>query len=66
MPETLLTIPQLAAKLGQPDWLVRRVVDSLPAPVPRAGLYRLVPASRLDEIARAIEQRRKDAAEASA
>lgn len=59
MHETLLTIPQLAAKLGQPVWLVRRVVDSLSDPVPRAGQYRLVPASRLDEIARAIEQRRK-------
>jgi len=64
MSEAHLTIPQIAAKLGEPVWLVRRVVDSLPTPVPRAGLYRLVPASRLDEIARAIEQRRK--AEASA
>lgn len=59
MSEPHLTIPQIAARLGQPDWLVRRVVDALPEPVPRAGQYRLVPAGRVDEIARAIEQRHK-------
>ena len=59
MSEAHLTIPQIAAKLGEPDWLVRRVADSLPKPIPRAGQYRLVPESRVEEIAHAIEQRRQ-------
>ena len=51
MLDTSLTIPQVAARCGVPDWKVRRIVDSLGIEVQRAGLYRLIPSSMLGSIA---------------
>jgi hypothetical protein len=51
MPDVSLTIPQVAARFGVPDWKVRRIVDSLDIEVQRAGLYRLIPTSMLEAIA---------------
>jgi hypothetical protein len=51
MLDASLTIPQVAARFGAPDWKVRRIVDSLGIVVQRAGLYRLIPSSMLGSIA---------------
>lgn len=37
------TIGQLSRELSVPEWKLRRVTDSLGVPIPRAGLYRIVP-----------------------
>ncbi len=34
------TIGQFSRQNGYPEWLVRRVVDSLGMPIPRVGQYR--------------------------
>ena len=57
MPNTSLTIPEVAARLNVPDWKVRRVVDSLDVEVPRAGLYRLVSDSLLDTISAELQRK---------
>ena len=44
------TIGQIAEHYHEPEWRIRRIVDSLGAEIPRAGLYRLVPRSMLAEI----------------
>ena len=46
-----LTVGQVAGIYGVPDWKIRRLVDSLDADIPRAGLYRLIPRSLLGTIA---------------
>ena len=38
------TVGHLARTYNVPSWKVRAVVDGLGVPVPRAGLYRLIPA----------------------
>ncbi len=43
------TVGDLARKFHQPVWKVRRAVDRING-IPRAGLYRLVPADRLGEV----------------
>jgi len=49
-----LTIGQLAEHFREPEWKVRRAVDSLAVAVPRAGLYRLVPVELLDDVSRRL------------
>ena len=49
MSDKFLTVPVAARELGQPDWKVRRAVDSL-GNVPRAGLTRLVPREMLPKV----------------
>ena len=49
-----LTIGQLADELQQPEWKVRRIVDSLGQDIPRAGLYRLVPRSLIPTVAASL------------
>ena len=48
---THLTVGEVAEIYGVPDWKIRRVVDSLDAEIPRAGLYRLIPRELLGVIA---------------
>jgi len=43
--------------LNQPEWLIRRVVDSLMPPVERFGNNRLIPSARLDEVRVAVAVR---------
>jgi hypothetical protein len=51
------TIPELAAELGAPAWLVRRVVDALGESIPRAGFYRLVPRRLLPKVKAALPRK---------
>ncbi len=51
------TTKQVGDLLKQPEWLIRRVVDSLIDPVPRFGGKRAIPAARLAEVAEAIQRR---------
>lgn len=51
------TTGEIASRLNQPIWLVRRIVDSLAIELPRVGLYRLVPESAVQDIAAEIERR---------
>jgi hypothetical protein len=50
------TIGELARQLAQPEWKVRRFVDRLGLTVPRAGLYRLVPAEKVPAIKALLAQ----------
>ena len=54
----MLTVPQLAALLGRPDWLVRLVVDQLGVAT-RVGssLYRLIPADQVDRVSQYLRDR---------
>jgi hypothetical protein len=52
-----LTTGQLATFFNLPIWKVRRAVDSLPGELPRAGMYRMVPRSRLGELAVVMQER---------
>ncbi len=45
------TTGELAEMYGRPEWRVRRIVDTFGEQVPRAGLYRMVPAALLDAVA---------------
>jgi hypothetical protein len=49
-----LTTREIADLLGAPLWAVRRAVDALDPKVPRAGLYRLVPARLLPRVEAAL------------
>ena len=51
------TVGEVAATYDVPAWLVRRIVDSLDAEIPRAGLYRLIPRDQLGTIAVELERR---------
>jgi hypothetical protein len=53
------TIGQLAEQLQEPEWRVRRVVDSLAPGLPRAGLYRVIPADLAERVAQRVQQRRE-------
>jgi hypothetical protein len=48
--QSFFTIGQLAEHCHEPEWKIRRVVDSLESEVPRAGQYRLVPCDLLPAI----------------
>lgn len=54
--QSFFTIGQLAERYREPQWRVRRAVDSLKTAVPRAGQYRLVPAEALPELAAELTQ----------
>jgi hypothetical protein len=58
------TVPSIARETGYPDWLVRRVVDALDIAT-RAGLYRLVPADKVEIVKAELARRgkRRDARE---
>jgi hypothetical protein len=43
MQKDFLTVGEIAAQYHEPLWKVRQIVDALDTPVPRAGLYRLIP-----------------------
>jgi hypothetical protein len=45
-----LTVGQVADFFQTPEWRIRRIVDSMGADIPRAGLYRLIPRSLLPAI----------------
>lgn len=59
MSAELLTTGEVAPKLKVPVWLVRAVCDSINADLPRAGLYRLVPAGLIPKIKAEIDAREK-------
>lgn len=52
-----LTVGQVAQLYQIDEWRIRRVVDSLPVSIPRAGRYRLVPREYLAEIAVELDRR---------
>jgi hypothetical protein len=52
-----LTVGKVAEILQAPEWKIRRIVDSLDAKIPRAGLYRLVPWSMLPTIGAKLGER---------
>jgi hypothetical protein len=54
---TLFTTGELHAELGVPDHALRRAIDALGVPVPRAGLYRLLPAELLDALKAELRRR---------
>jgi hypothetical protein len=60
MCQPFLTIGQLAEHYHEPEWKIRRLVDSLESNIPRAGQYRLVPRDLLP----AITERLQSTAEA--
>ncbi len=45
-----LTIGEIAKIFDEPDWKIRRIVDSLPDEIQRVGRYRLVPRSLLAQL----------------
>jgi hypothetical protein len=51
-----LTTGQVAEIFQEPEWKVRRIVDSLDVEIPRAGLYRLVPRSMLTAIGEKLQK----------
>ena len=57
MPSPTLTVGEVAAIYGVDAWRIRRIVDALPVPVPRAGQYRLIPRSLLVTIAAELARR---------
>jgi hypothetical protein len=56
MPVRLLTVGQIARDLQQPEWKIRRIVDSLGVEIVRAGLYRLVNANLLPKIKESLRE----------
>jgi hypothetical protein len=54
-----LTVGQIADIYAEPDWLIRRIVDSLGVDIPRVGAYRAISRDLLPQIGAAIEQRRR-------
>lgn len=59
-----LTIGDIAEFYGEPDWKIRRIVDSLPDAIPRAGRYRLIPRDILPKIGVVLERKNKRGAAA--
>ncbi|MBC7855408.1 MAG: hypothetical protein IAF94_18425 [Pirellulaceae bacterium] len=51
------TTKEAGELLGQPEWLIRRVVDSLVETVPRFGGKRFIPSARLAEVAERVRER---------
>ena len=60
------TIGDLARRFRQSNQKIRRIVDSLGGGVPRAGLYRLVPESMVDEISKRLQSDSKPATDGTA
>lgn len=50
------TTGQIARRTNRPVWLIRRIIDRLAGDLPRAGLYRLVPASMLPRIEQELQR----------
>jgi len=70
MPQ-LLTTRQVGDIIGCPEWLVRRVVDSLGEPVQRFGHKRMIPGDLIGRIQAEVSRRQamqfaEESAEASA
>ncbi len=51
-----LTVGDVASIFGAPAWKVRRIVDSLPEELPRAGNYRLIPRAMLPTIGSELQR----------
>ena len=51
------TVPEAARLIGAAAWAVRLTADALTPPVPRAGLYRIIPADRIDELKAELRRR---------
>jgi hypothetical protein len=51
------TTGQIAAMYRVADWQARRAVDAIGKPIPRAGLYRLVPSEMLGELEEELRRR---------
>jgi hypothetical protein len=52
-----LTTGRLTERYGAPAWLIRRIVDALKPPVPRVGLYRLIPPDVLPAVEAELRRR---------
>lgn len=52
-----LTTREVGDETGKPEWLIRRIVDSLSPPVNRFGHKRMIPRDRLPEIEQALAER---------
>lgn len=61
-----LTTREVGEIVGQPEWLVRRIVDKLAPPVEKFGHKRMIPPARLPEIQTAITARQNAKQGASA
>jgi hypothetical protein len=57
MAQIYFTIPQLGQHFRVADWQARKAADALTPPVPRAGLYRLIPSGRLREVEAELRRR---------
>jgi hypothetical protein len=65
MPQ-FLTTRQVGEIIGRPEWLIRRVVDSLDTPVQRFGHKRMIPAAMVEVIRDEVERREHPELEAIA
>jgi hypothetical protein len=54
-----LTTSEVADLCNAPVWAVRRAVDALGLPIPRAGLYRLVPRELVERIRLYLAERQE-------
>lgn len=52
-----LTVGDVAEIFGVDAWRIRRIVDSLPAEIPRAGTYRLISRVHLPAIGAELHRR---------
>lgn len=52
-----LTTRQVGEIVERPEWLIRRVVDSLGVPIAKFGHKRMIPADLVDAIRQAIAAR---------
>jgi hypothetical protein len=55
--KTHLTTGESAAHFGVAGWQIRIAVDALDAPIPRAGLYRLIPRELLPAVEAELKRR---------
>jgi hypothetical protein len=53
--KSYLTTTEVAAACGVPVWTARRAIDALGLPIPRAGLYRLLPREWLPLVRRQLD-----------
>ncbi len=59
--EEILTTGDVCRITLQPEWAVRRVVDSLEPPIQKFGQNRMIPRGRLTEIKRLLRKRKTKA-----
>jgi hypothetical protein len=52
-----LTTGDLVVHFGRPAWQIRRAVDALGLPIPRAGQYRLIPCDLLPAVEAELRRR---------